>query len=127
MRLSAAFLLLALGAMPDPVSAHGEPPRAMHGGLVQEAQELWLELVVKNSDVAVYVFDEAHRPVPASEISGTATVLVGGKSYKVELLEADGDRIGGKLPASASNRVVATVSLKVGSRSVSARFTGNGR
>ncbi|KIU26618.1 adenylosuccinate synthase [Methylobacterium radiotolerans] len=117
-------LLLVLALAPGAAAAHGDAPQAVHGGLVQEAQELWLELVVKDTDVTVYVLDEARRPVPASQISGTATVLVGGKSYKVELSPTGTNSVQGKLPVPATDRIVASVSLKVGGKAASARFTG---
>lgn len=88
MKLFAIPLVLALSLASGSALAHGEAPKAAHGGLVQEAQELWLELVVKDTDVTVYVLDEMRKPVPASQVSGTATVLVGGKSYKVDLSPA---------------------------------------
>jgi hypothetical protein len=90
---------------------------------VQEAQELWLELVVKDTDVTVYILDEMRKPVPAVQVSGTATVLVGGKSYKVTLSPSGANSVQGKLPVAATGQVVATVSLKVGGKAASARFT----
>lgn len=123
MRRFAVPLLLALALTPGAASAHGEPPRAAHGGLVQEAQEFWVELVVKGSDVAVYVADEARKPIPATQVSGTATVLAGGQSYKVELSASGGDGVQGRLPTPVTGRVVAVVALKVSGKAVSARFT----
>ena len=123
MRRFAVPLLLTLALTPGAVSAHGEAPQAMHGGLIKEAQELWVELVVKGANVAVYVVDEARKPVPANQVSGTATVLVGGQSYKVELSASGGDGVQGKLPAPVTGNVVAVVALKVGGKAVSARFT----
>ncbi|KMO33115.1 adenylosuccinate synthase [Methylobacterium variabile] len=123
MKRYAIPLFLALGLASGSALAHGEAPQAVHGGLVQEAQELWLELVVKDTDVTVYVLDEMRKPVPASQISGTATVLVGGKSYKVDLSPAGTNSVQGKLPVAATSQIVATVSLKVGGRAASARFT----
>ncbi|MEL6065204.1 adenylosuccinate synthase [Methylobacterium sp. DCY52] len=123
MRRFAAPLLLALTLAPNAVWAHGEAPRATHGGLMQEAQELWVELVVKGADVAVYVLDHTGKPVPATQISGTATVLVGGQSHKVALSAAGEDSVQGKLPAPVTGNVVATVALKVDGKAVSARFT----
>ena len=114
---------LTLFIFPAIACAHGEAPRPKHGGVVQESQELWLELVVKDNDVSVFVLDETQKPVPASQISGTATVLVGGKSYKVDLVAEGAESVSGKLPVAASGRLIATVALKVGAKSLSARFT----
>lgn len=91
---------------------------------MQEAKELWLELVVKETDVTVYVLDQARQPVPATRISGTATVLVNGKSEKVDLTPSGENSVGGKLTAPAAGRIVATVSLAVDGKPVSARFMG---
>ena len=122
MRLAATALGLALAFAPVPGFAHGELPLASHGGLVQEAGEMYLELVVKGADVTVYVLDEARKPVPGTQASGTATILVDGKSHKVELKAAEGNSLHAVLPVQAAGRVVATVSLKVGGRTASARF-----
>lgn len=122
MRLAATALVFALALAPGSGLAHGELPAALHGGLVQEASEMYLELVVKGSDVTVWVLSEDRKPVPAAQISGTATVLVGGKSHKVELDAAEANSVRGKLPVEAKGRVVATVALKVGAKAASARF-----
>ena len=122
MRLAATALGLALALAPVSGFAHGELPPASHGGLVQEAGEMYLELVVRGTDVTVYVLDEARKPVPGTQATGTATVLVGGKSHKVELKAAEGNSLHGVLPVEAAGRVIATVALKVGGRTASARF-----
>ena len=45
MRFAAASLVMALALAPIPVFAHGERPAAAHGGEVQDAQGVWVELV----------------------------------------------------------------------------------
>ena len=124
MKLVAAFLMMALTTAPIAVLAHGERPQPAHGGDVQDAQGLWVELVVKGSDVTVYVISEDHKPVLAQQISGTATVLIDGKSYKVELSPGGANSVQGKLPVAATGKLIATVVLKVGGKPASARFMG---
>lgn len=124
MRLPTTLLTTALMLTPVLGRAHGAPPPPAHGGTMQEAKELWLELVVKENDVTVYVLDEARQPVPAAKISGSATVLVNGKSEKVDLTPSGENSVGGKLTAPAAGRIVATVSLAVNGKPVSARFMG---
>lgn len=124
MKLVAASFMMALALAPVPVLAHGERPQPTHGGDMQDAQGFWVELVVKGSDVAVYVLTEDHKPISAQQISGTATVLVDGKGYKVELSVGDANSVRGKLPIPAAGKLVATVALKVGGKSASARFSG---
>jgi len=124
MKLVAASLMMALAIAPVPVFAHGERPQPAHGGDMQDAQGFWVELVVKGSDVTVYVMSEDHRPIPAQQISGTATVLVEGNSYKVELGAGEANSVRGKLPVPAAGKLVATVALKVDGKTASARFSG---
>jgi hypothetical protein len=124
MKLVAASLVMALAIAPIPVFAHGERPPSAHGGDVQDAQGVWVELVVKGSDVTVYVVSEDHKPISAQQISGTATVLIDGKSYKVDLSPGEANSVQGKLPLPATGKLVATVALKVGGKSASARFIG---
>lgn len=122
MKFAATALGLALALAPVASFAHGEPPPASHGGMVQEAGEMYLELVVKGADVTVYVLDEARKPVPGTQATGTATILVDGKAHKIELKAAEGNSLHGTLPIAASGKLVATVALKVGGRTASARF-----
>lgn len=124
MKLVAVSLIAALAIATGPASAHGDRPQAAHGGEVQDAQGVWVELVVRGADVTVYVVSEDHKPVPAQQISGTATVLVDGKSYKVELSPGEANSVQGKLPVAATGKLVATVALKVGGKPASARFMG---
>ncbi len=121
MRLAATAFGLALALAPVSGFAHGELPPAIHGGLVQEAGEMYLELVVKGTDVTAYVLDQARKPVPGTR-AGTATVLVDDKNHKVELKAAEGNSLHAVLPVEATGRIVATVALKIGGRTASARF-----
>lgn len=124
MKLAGISLMLTLALAPVPVFAHGELPAASHGGLMQEAGEMYLELVVKGADVAVYVLDESRKPVSALQITGTATILFSGKLYKVDLSPDQANGVQGKLPVTVTGKVVATVALKIGNKSAAARFAG---
>jgi hypothetical protein len=86
--LAAVALAASLVLSPLVALAHGDPPQAAHGGQMQEAHENWVELVVSGTQVTLYVLDEGRKPVPASQVSGTASVLVEGKIYKVQLARA---------------------------------------
>lgn len=114
----AAILSLGLGRS----FAHGQPPQASHGGQVQEAHENWVELVINGDAVTLYVLDEAQKPVPSSQVTGTATVLVGTKPYKVQLRPMDANGLQGKLPVLVSGKTVATISLKINNQPATARF-----
>jgi hypothetical protein len=86
--LAAVALAASLVLSPFVALAHGDPPQAAHGGQMQEAHENWVELVVTGTQVTLYLLDEGRKPVPASQVSGTASVLVEGKIYKVQLARA---------------------------------------
>jgi hypothetical protein len=66
--------------------------------------------------------DEHGGSVPASQVSGTATVMVGGQPQKVQLSPAEGNELKGKLATTASGKTVATVSLKISGKAATARF-----
>ncbi len=102
---------------------HGRPPPATHGGQMQEAHENWVELVVSSTQVRLFVLDEARNPVPASQVSGTASMLMGGTIYKVELVSGSENSLEGQLPTAALGATAATVSLRIRGQPASARFT----
>ena len=119
-------LAAALSLAPVVGFAHGQAPQATHGGQVQDAHGGWVELVIDGDGLSVYVTDEHGNPVPASQVSGTATVLIGSQPHKVRLAPAEGNELTGKLPAAVSGKTVATVSLKIGGKPASARFANGG-
>jgi hypothetical protein len=121
--LAAVALAASLVLSPLVALAHGDPPQAAHGGQMQDAYENWVELVVTGTQVTLYLLDEGRKPVPASQVSGTASVLVEGKIYKVQLAPGAGNSLDGKLPVPASGASAATVFLKIGGQPVTARFT----
>jgi hypothetical protein len=123
LKITTIALVAVLSLGPGRSFAHGEPPQASHGGQVQEAHENWVELVVSRDEVRLYVLDEAKKPVPSSQVTGTATVLVGGKPYKVQLSPMDANGLQGKLPVAVTGKTAATVSLKIHNQPATARFT----
>lgn len=126
MKLPALALAAALAASSTAVFAHGQAPAAAHGGQVQDAHGSWVELAVRGYQVEVYVMDEHGGPVPAAQVSGTATVMVGGQPQKVQLSPAEGNELTGKLATPATGKTVATVSLKIGGKAATARFASAG-
>ncbi len=83
MKLPVFALAAVLALAPGATFAHGQAPAAAHGGQVQDAQGTWVEFVVNGEHVEVYVMNEEGAPLPAVQITGTATVMVGGKPQKV--------------------------------------------
>ncbi len=93
---------------------------------MQEAHENWVELVVSGTQVKLYVLDEGRKPVPASQLSGSASVLMGGKIYKLELVPGADNDLEGPLPAAGPGVSAATVFLKIRGQAASARFAIGG-
>ena len=81
-----AALLAASG-----VCAH--ETAGQHGGRVADAGKFHVELVAKGDTVDVFVSDGSQKPVPANGFKGTAILVVGGKSTRIPLEPADGNRL----------------------------------
>lgn len=123
MRLAVTALATVLLTTPAIGYAHGHAPAPAHGGEMQDAHGNWIELVLNGRQVEVYVLDGHEAPVSSSQVSGAATVLLDGKPYKAQLVPADGNELTGTLPMPASARTAATVSLRIGGKPATARFT----
>lgn len=116
----AGFLAVA----PAAAFAHGPLPPAQHGGTVVEASdEHMVELVMKGSQMTIYVTDGS-KPVPVAQIGGgRATVLMGGKAQSVTLAPSEANGLTGKLESAASGKVTSVVTLTVEGKSSQSRFT----
>lgn len=126
--MRAALILLAMALAGSlsatPVFAHGKAPAAQHGGQMQDAHGLWIECAVHGDTISIFVTDQNGKPVPATLMSGTATVLVGGQPAKVELAPGPAHQLTARLPRPVTGEVPAAVSLKIGGEAVTARFSG---
>jgi hypothetical protein len=56
-----------------------------NGGQMVDAGSFHVELVVKNADYSVNVFDHVDNPVAVAQATGVATVMVGEEKEKVTL------------------------------------------
>ncbi len=123
MKLNIAAIALGLLLAPGAVSAHGTPPAPSHGGQVAEdTAEHWIELVISGDTLTAWVCDENKKPVPAAQLGGKATVLVGGKSQAIVLAPGEANSLTGKLPAAASGKTTTVLSLMVSGKTAQARF-----
>jgi len=126
MKPTTLALAAVLALAPAAGFAHGQAPQAAHGGQVQDAHGNWVEFVVRGDQVEIYVTDEHGNPIPASRVSGTASMLISGQPHKVQLAPAEGNELTGKLPVPVSDNPVATVSLKIAGKTATARFASAG-
>ena len=126
--------LLALPLIAGNALAHGDAPhnamKPANGGQVQATTSYQLELVVrkdsadaKDNPVALYVFDHDGKKVPASGLSGSATLL-SAKEKVVVPLKADGDnRLAGNGRYASDPAMKAIVAVTAGDKTEQARFT----
>ena len=122
-RILAACLVLVWPAL---ASAH--QGTGAHGGLVTDAGPYYVELLLKENQLRVFVFDDkTDRPVHTGEASATATVLAGQEKQTVTLRPgpsgADDNVMVGQLEkgAAAGTRIVVMIQLP-GKPSIVARF-----
>lgn len=104
-RILAACLLLA---WPAAVFAHEGP--GPHGGPTSDATPYYFELMVKENELRVFVYDEKTEvPIAVKEAKGRATVLVGQEKEIVALEPGPSD--------GESNMLLGKVGVKAGTGS----------
>ncbi len=101
--------------------AHGGA-KAMHGGIVQVANDLSFELVVDADGATIYLMDHG-KPLASKGISGKLTVLQGAQKAEAEIKEAGDNKLratGVKL--GKGDKLVAVINTAPG-KSTTVRFT----
>lgn len=123
MRLLQAVIVCA-GLM-APVAAfaqgagHGHAHAAPNGGQIQNIGAYEAELVVKGSDLTLFVVDAKEQKVDAAKFSATAVVLAKGNEQKtVELKPAGDNKLAGKADFAVQGKFRATVTLKSGATEI---------
>ena len=118
--LSAAF---ATGAMAAG-NGHKHSAKETNGGQIIDTVDGHWELVAKGGELTVYVTDKDVKPIATKAAKGTATVLVGGKTIKVDLTPAEPNQLKGKGDFVAAKGMKVVVSLdNVGPKPEQIRFT----
>jgi uncharacterized protein (DUF2147 family) len=104
-----AFVIAASPAAFAQAHIHAAP----NGGQIQKIGSYEGELVVKGSEVILYVVDSAEKKIDSAPLTATATVLAKGNEQKVVELKPSGDnRLSGKVDFPVEGKFRATVSLK---------------
>ena len=107
-------------------SAVGTPALAQHnhaapnGGQIQQiGKEVEGELLVKASEVTLFLVDENEKKLDASTYAATATVLAKGNQQKmVELKPAGENRLAAKIDFPVEGKFRASLTLKKGTAEV---------
>lgn len=111
-----AFLALVAGLsgmVAVSAVAQGHSHASPNGGQIQKIGSYEGELVLKGSDVTLYVVDGDEKKVDAAPLSATATVLAKGNVQKtVELKPAGDNRLTGKVDFPIEGKFRATVALR---------------
>ena len=121
--------LLALAAFAAPLAAQAHLPpgaRGPNGGQVQDIGSYHGELVARDGELTLFLFDHRDQPLDARNASGTAVVLVGGHQHSVTFApRQDGAALvaQGAFHAASGMRVVVQVSPRQGAARAQARFT----
>lgn len=107
------LLTVVLAFAPIPALAQAHSHAAPNGGQLQQIGPYEAELVVRGSEVALYVVDEKEQKVDASKMSATAVVLAKGNQQKTVSLQPAGDnKLTGKVDFAVDGKFRATVTLK---------------
>lgn len=118
-RARIAYLALAagfVGTAPTWAVAQGHSHAAPNGGQIQKIGAFEGELVVKGTDVTLYVVDSDEKKVDAAPLSATASVLAKGNVQKtVEMRPAGDNKLSGKVDFPVEGKFRATVSLRTAS------------
>ena len=95
------MFLAAATLAPMTARAH-EPRKGPHGGILVDAGAYHVELAITGMTVDVYISDGADRPVPAAGFRAMAILVIDGKTQRIVLGPADGNRLTGQSSAAAS-------------------------
>ncbi|MBX9934310.1 MAG: hypothetical protein K2Y56_22805 [Methylobacterium sp.] len=109
------LLALALGFAPGAALAQAHPHAhaAPNGGQIQQIGAYEAELVVKGSDMMLYIVDDQEKKVDVSKFSATAVVLAKGNQQKtVEMIPSGENRLVGKVDFPVEGKFRATVTFR---------------
>lgn len=126
-RRLALFTLAATLAMPLAAGAHlPAGARGPNGGQVQDIGSYHGELLARDGELTLFLFDHRDQALDARDASGTAVILVGGHQHSATFEPRhDGTALvaRGDFHAAAGMRVVVQVSPRQGVARAQARFT----
>ena len=105
-----------VGFAPTLAVAQGHSHAAPNGGQIQKIGSYEGELVIKGSDIILYVVDADERKVDTAPLSAVAVVLAKGNVQKtVEMKPAGENKLAGKVDFPVEGKFRATVSLRTAS------------
>ncbi len=104
-----------------PALAHS--PKAGSGAMIADAGNYHVELQPNGSSLTVLLTDQADKPVAADGHKGTAVFVIGGKSQRISLTPAGGNKLTGTAEMAMPARPKGAVQItKPDGNSVQAKF-----
>ena len=76
--------------------ASSHEAKGPNGGRIVDAGDYHVELVASGTIVEVYVTDTGDKPVAADAFKGLAILTDGGRSQRIELISAGGNKLHGQ-------------------------------
>ena len=112
-----AVLLIAGAAF-----AHG-PAKGPNGGPQVDAGDYHVEMVAKDTSLAIYLNNDKDQPVEAKGLKATAIFVVGGKPQRIELKPESANKLTGTsaVPLPANLKGAVQITLPSG-KTVQAKF-----
>ncbi|MEN1835663.1 hypothetical protein AAIM60_22545 [Pseudomonas lijiangensis] len=102
-------------------SAHGVP-QPQHGGLIEDAGLVAIEMVARGDTVDLYLTDH-DEPVSAASVTGVLTITTRHKRAKTDIVALSGNQLQSKgVSYQSGSRISALLTLADGKTKVSARF-----
>lgn len=130
--LVAALAAALIGGAPGPAFGHaGETHaapgdhahKAPHGGHVVTVKQYHYELVPNGAKgFKIYLMDQKLKELPLNGVTGKAIVQLDGKQQTLTLMNM-GDYLHGSIDPTKANRIVVVVTLSIGGKPFSGRFT----
>lgn len=118
-RVIALTLLTVVTAAPQAALAQAHNHGPSNGGQLVKIGVYEGELVVKGSDVTLFVEDDKEKAADASKLSATAVVLAKGNEQKTIQLKPAGDnKLTGKVDFPVEGKFRATVTLMSGTTEI---------
>ena len=102
--------------------AHG-PEKGAHGGRQVDAGDYHIEMVAKETTLAVYINDHDSKPVDAKGYNGTGIFVVAGKPQRIELKHDAANKLTGTAAVPLPAKLKGAVQIKLPSgQTVQAKF-----
>lgn len=115
-----AFLSLTIASAPGAALAkEGHAHAAPNGGQIQQIGSVEGELLVKGSDVTLFLMDAQEKKVDTAGYAASASVLAKGNQQKtVELMPAGDNKLAAKIDFPVEGKFRASLTLKKGSTEI---------